>query len=317
MKVKLFTDSDLDGISCGIVAKVVYNKDVDIEYAHPGDINEKVQRFITNKEYLAYDHVYITDLSVSVEVAELIESEVTITPNKVHRLCNMVTLRDHHKTAEYLNNYDWAGVLVEVNGELTCGTSLFLNCLNRMWELSEMNKDMYDRLRSYCEIVRKYDTWLWQTKYNDVTPKQFNDLLYIIGRDEFVSKIEIQIKNEVAVKLNKFDLKLLEYRQRDIDKYIETKNKYIIKREIMGYNVGIVFSEMYTSELGNTLCKLNPDIDFVAMINPSYAVSYRGTGKVDVSVVAKQMGGGGHFSAGGNPINGNVKDKIIDLVFNL
>jgi oligoribonuclease NrnB/cAMP/cGMP phosphodiesterase (DHH superfamily) len=64
---------------------------------------------------------------------------------------------------------------------------------------------------------------------------------------------------------------------------------------------GVVFAEKYFSELGNRLCQMHPEIDFVAMIYMSGTVSYR-TVKDDIDIgkdVAKLFGGGGHAKAAG------------------
>ena len=44
-------------------------------------------------------------------------------------------------------------------------------------------------------------------------------------------------------------------------------------------------------------------------------ISYRGNGKVDLSVIAKKYNGGGHFNASGSPIPIDLKEKIIKEIF--
>ena len=113
-----------------------------------------------------------------------------------------------------------------------------------------------------------------------------------------------------------FDLKLLEYKQREIDSYIDAKDKDIIVADIQGYQAGVVFAERYVSELGNKLSELHPELDFITMINPSHSVSYRTVKKdVDLSAIAKVFGGGGHMAASGSPIDEVMRNRIIDLVF--
>jgi nanoRNase/pAp phosphatase (c-di-AMP/oligoRNAs hydrolase) len=57
-----------------------------------------------------------------------------------------------------------------------------------------------------------------------------------------------------------------------------------------------------------------PEIDFVMMINPSYAISYRTNKDIDLTVIAKEYGGGGHIKASGNSIPLKLKEQIIDLL---
>ena len=310
MKVKLFSHSDFDGISCGILGKQTFTN-INIEYCDYDNINDKIKQYIESEEYKNYDTTFITDISVNKEVAELI--------NNIQSLISEFILLDHHKTAEFLKQYDWCKVVENVNGEKTCGTSLFYYYLMETGFLQNSRAWKWDgcsNLYSFVESVRKYDTYLWKTLYNEIEPKMWNDLLYIMGRDNFIEKIMDIVGFQHEFDFTEFDLKLLEYKQREIYSYIESKDKSIIVAEIQGYKTGVVFAERYVSELGNKLSELHPELDFIAMINPSHSVSYRTVKKdVDLSVVAKVYSGGGHTQASGSPIDENMRNKIIDLVF--
>jgi len=169
---------------------------------------------------------------------------------------------------------------------------------------------------SFVEIVRQYDTWEWKNKYNNIIPKQVNDLMYIIGREAFVYNVLNQFTMMREFELKEEDYVLLRRNQEKIDSYIDTKNESIIVKDIRGYQAGVVFAERYSSELGNKLSELHPELDFIAIINPSHSVSYRTVKKgIDLSIVASAFGGGGHISASGSPIDEDMRNKIIDLVF--
>jgi nanoRNase/pAp phosphatase (c-di-AMP/oligoRNAs hydrolase) len=66
------------------------------------------------------------------------------------------------------------------------------------------------------------------------------------------------------------------------------------------------------------LCKLNPDIDFIAMIDMgTKTVSYRAV-KEDIDLgndIAKLYGGGGHPKAAGSEFSSNVQFKTIEKIF--
>lgn len=310
MKVKLFSHSDLDGISCGIIGKLAF-LNIDIEYCDYDNINGKITNYILDEEYKKYGITFITDISVDQYVAQSI--------NNVINTSNKFILLDHHKTAEFLNKYDWCTVVESINGEKTCGTSLFYYYLidhgflqnSRAWKW-----DKCSNLYQFVESVRKYDTWLWKTKYNEIEPKMWNDLLYIMGRDNFIEKIMDIVGFKYNFGFDEFDFKLLEYKQREIDYYIDSKNKDIIVKEIQGYQVGVVFAERYVSELGNKLSELHPELDFIAMINPSHSISYRTVkNNIDLGLIAGKYKGGGHPQASGSPVDNNMRSKIIDLIF--
>ena len=85
-----------------------------------------------------------------------------------------------------------------------------------------------------------------------------------------------------------------------------------------GRECGFVFAEKYVSELGNRLCKMHPEIDFIAMIDMgTKTVSYR-TVKDDIDLgkdIAQLFGGGGHPKAAGSEFSDNVQFKVIEKIF--
>lgn len=319
IKVKLFTHTDLDGIGCAILGKLAF-EDIDIEYCSYDNINEKVNQFLDNEVY-RYHQIYITDISVNKDVAERI--------NKIHNnlsLAQEFRLIDHHPTALWLNNYVWTNIqeetiLLYFNNEeevieKVSGTYLLFMELLSNDCLIPSSKDEYLTLKRFADIVRKYDTWLWKEKYKDETPKKWNDLFYILGRDKFIEDVLYKIKaNDLSFSYT--DNLLLELEQNKIDKYIEDKYKNIIITNIQNYAVGIVFAEQYHSELGNKLSEKHQGLDFIIIINMSKSVSYR-TIKDYIHLgndVAKIYGGGGHAKAAGSPINDEIREKLIKMLF--
>jgi len=307
-KIKLFTHTDLDGIGCAIVAKVFYGfENVDVTYCDYSNINEKVLRHLRSEFYNVLDIVYITDVSVNKETAELINLM------DVHS----IQIIDHHLTTDFLNEYSWAKSTFEVDGEKTCASSLFLDYLSKITD--GITFSLADELEIFTELVRKYDTWLWKEKYNDKEPKQWNDLLYLIGRNEFVENTYYKVLNS-DMRLLDNELELLKYKQKEIDAYIAEKNKDIIEKNILGYKSGVVFAEQYSSELGNRLAEMNPEFDFIVIINAAKAISYR-TIKTNINlgkdVAAKFEKGGGHPMAAGSELPENFHNDLIDKLFGI
>jgi oligoribonuclease NrnB/cAMP/cGMP phosphodiesterase (DHH superfamily) len=305
-KYKLFTHTDFDGIGCAILALNEINASVEVEYCDYDNVNKKVLEFIDSKtcDVLTYDKVFITDISINEDVADTID------------LCfNNFILLDHHPTAEWLNKYKWATVTTTLDGEKTSGTELFYEylCDNHILDVFSA---WADNTMNFVQIVKKYDTWLWKEKYNDDTPKKWNDLLYIYGRERFIEKIREKLDNNTTM-LDMTDITLLELNQEKIDRYINDKSKLVIEKEIQGYKAGIVFAEMYHSELGNTLAERNPQLDFIVLINPSTSISYRCVkNTVDLGKdIAAIYGGGGHPKAAGSPLPINLREAIIEMIF--
>jgi len=308
--IKLFTHTDLDGIGCAILAKIAFCN-VNITYCSYNDIDENVLKFVNNKEYQHYDYVYITDISIKKETAEVINNCHPERFKDGFNLNEMFQLLDHHATALELNDYFWCEVKVENDDEKTSGTQLFYKDL-----LDNEYLKQNDTLDIFVNTVNQYDTWLWFTKYNNNNPKMWNDLYYILGKEKFINYVEEKLY-EKDFSLDNFAVQVLELEQNKINNYVKAKDQEIIKREILDKKVGIVFAENYISELGNSLCSLHPDLDFVAMINMKGFVSLRSNRKdLDLGKdIAKEFGGGGHASAAGFSFDNMLQQNVIDSVF--
>lgn len=305
MKVKLFTHTDMDGISCAILGQLAFGKDISIEYCSYENINEKIEKFLESEASLRYDEVFITD------IAPTCENTIRLLNNYYNNTEIELQLLDHHLTSLSLNKYEWADVVIEDRKEKVCGTSLFFDFLIE-YEYLEYNYE----LEHFVEKVKRYDTWLWKDKYNDVEAKELNDLLYIIGRERFIDKIIKSITSGGGL-FNDTDKLLLKLEQEKIDRYIESKDKDLITKEIKGYNAGIVFGEQFHSELGNKLSELHPELDFIVIFNMAKTVSYR-TNKDNIDLgcdIAKVYGGGGHARAAGSSVADELRNKIIDMYF--
>lgn len=314
MKIKLFTHgADLDGVGCAILAFLAFGREnVDVEYCSYKDIDEKFEKFIEDEKlFRSYDAVFITDISISDSVANMIDI--------LDRPPKKVRLFDHHATALCLNKYCWCEVLVEdETGLKMSGTALFYNYLvrNGFFDHHIMNDRVMGNICRFVEIVRDYDTWRWKELGDEgIVCKQVNDLLDIYGREEFIDWAIREIFGTFALspaldvfpRFSEIDLKLLEQKQKDIDSYVTEKDKQLqVATDQFGNTFGWVFAERYFSELGNRLCELREELSYVAMIDISHGlVSFRSV-REDVDLggeIAHSLGGGGHKKAAGSRFN--------------
>ena len=324
MRVKLFTHTDLDGIGCAILAYLAFGKvNVDVEYCNYDDIDDKIEVFMEDEGlYRSYDKIFITDISVSDYVANMIDS--------LDRYDRKVKLYDHHGTALFLNKYDWC--MVREYAYLsnvcikTCGTELF--CVYALWPeyLDIYTSEARTKILHFVTVVRNYDTWCWKELGNiGLISKQMNDLFHIYGREKFIDWTMKRIEYEDYPLLlegwfSKTDLLLLDQKQKDIDIYVEQKNKQLKHfTDKWGHSYGVVFAERYVSELGNQLCEMNPDLDYVAMIDISNGrVSYRSI-RNDINLgteIAHNYGGGGHPKAAGSTFDiSRAMEAVTDWLF--
>lgn len=305
--IMVFTHTDLDGIGCPLVIRsqfedMLSHDKLDIEYCTYGsyaDINEKMKDFITAEKYNEYDLIFITDVSVSLEVAELIEKNFK----------DKVVLLDHHKTVMELNKYDWA--LIETNHRpdmKACGTSLVYEWFRALdLDLNYNGK--------FVEAVRRYDTWEWKTKYNDETAKELNDIYHIYGKERFFNVYTELIENYTNIFDDEAKL-LLELEEEKKKKYIWKKGQELRLTSVDNYSIGVVFAENYISELGNKLAEDNEDLDFIAIITGT-GIAFRGIkDNIDLGEFAKNRyeNGGGHPKAAGAGISNDVIEKMINTI---
>ena len=300
--IKLFTHTDLDGVSCEILGKIAFGENIDVVRCGYGNIDDKVEEFINSNE--EYDKLFITDISVKKELADALNN-----------VSDKVILLDHHKTALWLNEYPFA--LVQVEDESVgkmCGAYLFYEYLKKNHE--EFNDTL--ALKLFVKYVRMYDTWEWKEKYDNIIPKRLNDLMYMDGPNEFIDKMIYRLGNNLAI-FDDTDLMKLQIEQTYINSYIAQKNETLMINDDLfpEYTVGITFADKYISELGNKLCELHPELDFVVLINMStLAVSYRTVkDDLDLSDIAKGFGGGGHPKASGSRFDASIVNDMLNNIF--
>ena len=300
--IKLFTHTDLDGVSCEILGKIAFEEDINVVRCNYGDIDAKVEEFINSAE--EYDKLFITDISVNKEIAD-----------KLLSISDKVILLDHHKTALWLNEYPFALVQVEDEsiGKM-CGAYLFYEYLKK----NHKEFDDTPALKLFIDYVRMYDTWEWKEKYDNIIPKRLNDLMYIDGPNEFIDKMVYRLGNNLFI-FDDTDLMKLQIEQTYINSYIAQKNETLMVNDDLfpEYTVGITFADKYISELGNKLCELHPELDFVVLINMStLTVSYRTVkNDLDLSDIAKGFGGGGHPKASGSRFDASIVNDMLNNIF--
>lgn len=305
---RLFTHNDLDGVGCGIVARLAFNDKVEIRYNSVTSLDYQVERFLEGqKEKRDLDTMlWITDLSVHDENAERLEQYV--------KEGGKVRLIDHHKTALGLNKHEWGMVQTEYeDGRLTSATSLLYEYLLREGLIEKRNS-----LEEFVELVRQYDTWEWDANKN-LKAKQLNDLFFMGSIDEFEDKIVERIKNNDHFEYDEFEKKLLDMEDDKIERYLKRKKRQLIQSFIGEHCVGIVHAESYHSELGNELGKDNPHLDYISILNMSgKKISFRTIhDHTDVSQVAQHYGGGGHAKAAGCTMTEEAFRLFVKDVFHL
>ncbi|MDP4084843.1 MAG: DHHA1 domain-containing protein [Bacillota bacterium] len=304
--MKLFTDIDLDGFGCGLVAKLAYGEKTDISYCSYRNLNQRVENFLENPAS-KNNEIYITDLAVN----ENVEKKLVKRSNERHP----IQIIDHHVTAMHFNQYKWALVKIEYeDGRKTCATSLFYDYLVQHHKLERMKS-----LEEFIDLVRQYDTWEWE-RNNNIAAKRLNDLFYILEREKFEEEILKRLReNPTSFSLSEKENLLLDIEEKKIERYIYSKSRQLVQTFVDGFCVGIVHAEQYLSELGNALNKLYPHLDMILLLNQGgKKVGFRTIhDHIDVSEYATRFGGGGHKKASGCEMTKEAFEKFVVNVFSI
>jgi oligoribonuclease NrnB/cAMP/cGMP phosphodiesterase (DHH superfamily) len=302
--IKLFTDSDLDGVGCGILARLAFKDQVEISYCTYKNLNDRVEKFLNNEEN-NHTYMFVTDLAVNKENESRLQER--------YQSGRHVQMIDHHVTALHFNEYEWGFVQPEdKNGVKTCATSLFYHFLIEKGWLEERQA-----LNEFVELVRQYDTWDWERTGN-LHAKRLNDLFFMFEIEDFEKEMLMRLENE-SFSFSKEEELLLDVEEKKIERYIRSKNKQLVQTILGDYCIGIVYAEQYHSELGNALNKRHPHLDFIAIVNVGAKnIGFRTIhDDIDVSKFAAQFGGGGHPKASGCPLNEETFRLFVSNVFHL
>lgn len=304
MKYFFFTHAaDLDGMGCAVLAKLAFGVHNEIKYLNYNEVDKKVVEYL---EIADEDStLFITDISVNPQTADKIDASGA-----------RVILLDHHETALHLNSRSWAKVEINnKNGIMTCGTEMFYNYLV---ENNCFCSAVYSpAIARFVEIVGDRDTWRWaELGEKGLISKKMNDLFHIYGKERFVSWCFEQLQRGNVPQFTEGEERILEAKEKELSDYIKLKEEEMVNAEICGRPCAVVFAERFFSELGNRICTLHPEIDFIAIVNPGGFVSYR-TIKDDVNVakIAKHYGGGGHAKAAGSQFAKKVKKDMLRNLF--
>ncbi|CAM3279867.1 oligoribonuclease [Filibacter tadaridae] len=301
---KLLTHNDLDGVGCGILAKLAFGKQVKVRYNSVASLDREVEWSLTNDPKDTV--LFITDLSVNDKNKERLEARF--------QEGGKVQLIDHHKTALPFNAHEWGHVVVEdEEGKLTSATSLLYEYLINQKLLSAS-----DAITEFVELVRQYDTWEWE-KNDNQSARRLNALFYLISIEEFEEKMISRLKSSDHFHFDEFENKILDMEETKTERYIKRKRRQLVQAEVNGLFAGVVYAESYHSELGNELGKEYPHLDYIAILNMGgKRLGFRTIhNNVDVSAVAGHFGGGGHVKASGCVLTEEAYKLFVTDTFHL
>lgn len=314
-RYKVITHNDLDGVVSGIVLTLsgLGSAYTDIEYIDANNVDDVVNKFLTSDEFTKYKALYITDLSIKdKDLAARLES-----------LDLEVHLIDHHKTAEWLNEYKFAKVEThDSDGLMHSASSLILETLDL-----DNDESWAPFIKSLSHLTRLYDTWEWKKNPDNTDPLELNRIFQMLGIEPFVNMIYKMYMvglgtDEIPCTPDSL-ISALKFRVQDIkDVFDYNREEYIAKKikesryiQNDNFDVVLTFMDRFISETADRILdEYLHDIHPVIYINLDYSsgvVNLRSRGDLSVADLADLCGGGGHTNAAGYTINTTSKEKLL------
>lgn len=300
MKLLLSHIADMDGVTPIILLNLL---GIDFEYQlfEARDLSNFLQGKLDTDYFSSYDEVFITDIGMNRDTALKLSQSKYVSKFK---------LFDHHESNKFLNDYSFGTVIESIDNFNECGTTIFYKYLVSTYSNPILTKKS---VIEFVELVRECDTW----QFTDLKQESLdlNSLFSFFGRDYFVDYYTDVLKNKNDFYFSKMELSIISSLNRKQQEYLKNLEDKVIIKKIDNYNIGIVFAEQYRSLVGHYLAeKLYDKVDFIAIINMNYHVSFRGVKDIPINLFAEKRGGGGHPLACAMPLP-DIKEKIIDLIF--
>lgn len=316
--------TDLDGYGCQLVTQHYFEN---ISFYNSNYGKEIEERFLEileemEKRKAAKNLVLITDLNLTVEQCEILEKELQNASVEARLL-----LLDHHKSGQdSYENHPW--YLLD---DTRCATKITYDFFSALYTPDTA-------LSRFVDVVNAVDIWLDQDSHFELgkvglglvaNAREINRIMfakpnshYLLTLLQSTQAYFDQPSPHIALDEAIHGLKKRYFRADKPDdtlsnlvsshmvslltRYKERMSiSYKGHKGILTYNIGNV------SVVGNDFLVANPDFDFFMDVTSRKTVSFRSSGKIDVSKMAKALAnGGGHPNASGGMLT-TFKDSFV------
>ena len=328
MQVHHLSHIDLDGYGAQLVAKETFN-DIRFYNANYGkEVEVRLQNILDNikKDSNSDFLILITDLNLNLNEAKFIQDEINMLnmSNKNIKL----KLLDHHISGTFnvlqkeygidSEKSAWLEPFVEmINSADTWKEDGFafdfgkvaLGMIAQSREFTRFMFDDYDRIFKFNMLyeAKKYllDS---NNKLRDNANVNLDNNIFLFKKSILGGDVDVQTMEEIL------SIKQVELLSQDKE---QCSIFYKNKRGLLTYAIGGI------SILANLFLKENSEFDFFMDIGVRGNVSIRANGNCDVSMMSKELfGGGGHKNASGGKFDGfketflydEAKEQVVNLI---
>ncbi len=327
MKVYHLSHIDLDGYGCQYLTTACFESINCYNANYGAEVTARIEEIIEDIKAEEFDGaklILVTDLNLTTKECRSLEKDaVSVGAN--------IVLLDHHITGQSASeNFPWYHL-----DETKSATKITYE-----WLRKEFGFDYIGEYEKIVEAINAIDIWLEDSEYfaygkvllgmisgaKEVNRVLFpdEDRRYKLTLIDFAREIlqnyplkDAPIILDDSLHSNKKEF-FIEQKNDTKDNLVAeymtkllSKNKeqmtinYKGYKGILGYNIG------NTSLIGNAFLVANPDYDFYMDVNSRGTFSLRSNNKMDVSLMAQEIGnGGGHPNASGGKIEG-FKDSFV------
>lgn len=279
MKVKIFSHkSDPDGIGSVIVVSLAYQNTSFEVFSNNRELDERLVEFLSDKEYLNYDKIYIADLCPNNAILKQMAS-LTINPFVVY---------DHHLTSsKETESYPFVHIETSTH---ECATSLLYQKL----------KDIFDNeaLNTFVYLTRMHDTWLWK-KENVTKSLDLERIYHYLGAfGYYYYFLKKCLKND-NVFFNKEEERWLLCQNKEEQEKIKDILNRLVVTTIDDVTFAVVYGPYLLRNLvADSLKDKEKYIDILIYLTPdNETISFRSISDMPVNYLAERLGGGGHAKA--------------------
>lgn len=282
----IFHKDCMDGLASAFIAHSSFlEADEEAEFypMHYSDVNN-VYDIPLNEG----DIVYILDFSLPEEMIRELSCKV-----------DHIYIIDHHKTAQFLLNLNINNVTVDFDNNMSGAMLTFDFFIDR--GTNPLEPELF-------EYVQDRDLWKWELPGS----KEVSAALALM-----VEKNSIESFREAYWS---FDKSIPEFKNigtialKTQQKQVNEKVDKCFDIKLLGQDFKIINATENISELGNAICNKYdmPSIMFFYTSLYTVVLSFRSLDHLtDVSVVAKELGGGGHRNSSGCEVTSSVLAKIL------
>ena len=298
MKIMHITHNDLDGIGCAVIGKLV-TENAGYEYDYRcvgiGKQDAIIQRVLNDPEI---DGILISDLGISAETAALIDKSE-----------KKVWWVDHHQTSiPIAEGRTWANVQTNLSDDdqtLVSATWLLTKGFS-----NDLGAHLPRAAQEFAWTVSRYDTWEWKKNPQNMDEEDLNILFRYMGIPQSVDHYAklIDSLGDRPFAINFADTKIVSTIKQIRANNIESAKKdaryisFSVKGETYKVSCVPVSAEYGTAEMTAIYEDSRFNGDFVVgLYVTTKSLSFRASpnSAINLGLIAKAMGGGGHPSAAG------------------